>query len=188
MTRGLALTRHETERGFTLIELVIVLAILVIASSFVILNLEGVTTGGKIRSAAREVANHIKYARSYAILAGKPIYIYYDFEQSAYYLSRTYYGDDGDGPGHEELRDREYGFELPGIVQLAQVTSALKVADSQIERFEFTAEGVCLSHSVYLKGPEESWWTVDVNGLTGRVSIYDKFKEFDGVRENLPGL
>lgn len=181
--------RERNERGFTLIELVIVLAIMVVAAGFTILNLDSLTTSGKMRAAARDVANHIKYARSYSILSGKPIYLYYDFEQNAYYMSRVFYGG-RDGPGHEQLREDEYAFELPRIVRMASVTSALKTADSQIERFDFTGEGVCLSHSIYLQGTtdENAWWTVEVNGLTGRVSIHDRRKEFDGVRETLPGL
>lgn len=175
--------------GFTLIELVVVLAILVIATSFVLLRLDGVTAEGRLRSAAREMAGTIRYARSFAVMSGKPSYLYYDLTSNCYYVSRTYYGDDPGAPGYVELRDVEYAWEMPRSVRLHSVTSAGHVAETDVERFDFTGLGSCMTHSIYLKGPEEQeWYTVEVNGITGRVSVVSGYKEFDSVRETLSGL
>ncbi len=175
--------------GFTLVELIIVLAILVIGSGFVILNLDGVTRDGRLRAAGRELANRLKFARGFAIGSGKPIYVYYDLDESTYYLTRRYYGEERGAPHHEELRSIEDRWEFPTGIRLHSVVSSVKAAERFIERFDFTPFGACVSHSIYLKGQEEEEWvTVDVNGLTGHVSIHRYYKEFDGVTESLPGL
>ena len=175
--------------GFTLIELIIVLAILVVGSGFAILKLDGVTHEGRLRAAGRKLANNLKFARSCALVSGKPIYVYYDLDESTYYLSRRYYGDERGAPHHEELRSNEASWEFPVGVRLHSVASPVKTAERFIERFDFTAFGACVSHSIYLKGNEEDdWVTVEVNGLTGHVYIHQFYKEFDGVAESLPGF
>lgn len=177
------------QAGFTLVELIIVLAILVIGSGFVILKLEGVTNDGRLRAAGRELANHLKYARGFAIVSGKPIYVYYDLDESTYYLTRRYFGEERGAPHHEELRSTEDRWEFPAGIRLHSVVSPVKTAERFIERFDFTPFGASISHSIYLKGQEEEdWVTVEVNGLTGHVSIHRYYKEFNGVAESLPGL
>jgi len=185
--RGESPPRGET--GFTLLELIIILAIIVIASGFAILNLEGVTGSGRLRSAGRALANHLVFARGTAIVTGKPIYIYYDLDENRYYMTQRYYGEERNAPRHAELRYVEDAWDFPRGVRLHSVVSVVKTAERAIERFEMTPFGACVSHCVYLKGPEEDdWVTVEVNGITGRVAIYQHFKEFDGVLESIPGL
>jgi general secretion pathway protein H len=178
------------EAGFTLMELIIVIALLVVASGFVIMNLEGVTAKGRLRKAGRDLAAHLRYARNFAVLSGKPIYVYYDLDESDYYLTREYYGQERGARRHEELRASEHvKWETPRGVRIVRVESVVTKSERFIERFDFTPFGACVSHHVYLKGPEEDdWVTVAVNGLTGRVAVHLFYKEFDGVAENLPGL
>lgn len=176
--------------GFTLMELIIVIALLVVASSFVILNLEGVTAASRLRKAGRDLAGHLRYARSFAVLSGKPIYVYYDLDESDYYLTRDYYGQERGARRHDELRTSEHTkWETPRGVRIALVESVVSKSERNIERFDFTPFGACVSHNVYLKGPgEDEWVTVAVNGLTGRVAVHLFYKEFDGATDNLPGL
>ena len=93
-------TPPRGESGFTLLELIIILAIIVIASGFAIINLEGVTGSGRLRSAGRTLANHLVFARGTAIVTGKPIYIYYDLDENKYYMTRRYYGEERGAPRH----------------------------------------------------------------------------------------
>jgi len=197
MSRQAAIPEHSRhsgphrggQAGFTLVELLIVLTILVVASGFVIMNLDGVTSEGRLRSAGRDLANHLKYARGFAIVTGKPMYMYYDRDESAYYLTRCYYGEERGAPRHEELRTVEHRWDLPRGIRLHSVVSTIKTAERFIERFDFTPFGASVSHSVFLKGPDEDeWLTVEVNGLTGHVAIHKYYKEFDSVAETLPGL
>ncbi|MBN2490593.1 MAG: hypothetical protein JXQ29_07075 [Planctomycetes bacterium] len=185
--RSRARGRRGTD-GFTLIELVIILALLVIASGFTLMNLEGVTDAGRLRSAGQQLADHLMFARGVAIFGGQPVYVYYDLDENVYFLTRDYYGEERDAPRHDELRHVEKAWELPRGVRLHSVVSSVKSAERSIERFDFTPLGSCVSHHAYLKGAgEEDWITVEVNGLTGRVAVHPFWKEFDGVVDALPG-
>jgi hypothetical protein len=175
--------------GFTLVELIIILALLVIASGFALVNLEGVTGSGRLRGAGQNLADKLMFARGTAIFVGKPIYLYYDLDENCYYLTRRYYGEERGAPRLEEMRFLEKAWDFPRGVHLHSVVSSVKTAERAVERFDFTPIGSCVSHNVYLKGEgEKDWITVEVNGLTGRVAVHDYYKEFEGVVESLPGL
>ena len=175
--------------GFTLMELIIVLAVLVVATGFVLINIDGMTAAGRLRKAGRDLAGQLKFARGFAIIAGKPVYVYYDLDENDYYLCKKFYGQERGAPRAEELRYNEQKWELPRGVRIHSIVSPIRTAERNIERFDFTAFGACVSHCVYLKGPEEEdWLTVEVNGLTGGVAIYHYYKEFNGVVESLPGV
>lgn len=175
-------------RGFTLIELVVVLAIIVLGSSFAILNLQGVTRAGRLRGAARNLASHLKFARSAAILSGKPVYVYYDLDEGTYYLTRKRYGPGRDEAPWYQLRAEEHAWRFPVGVQLAAVASPRETLERNITRFDFTPAGACVPHSVYLRSvTDDTWMTVAVNGLTGRIALYPDRRAFDGVAKELPG-
>lgn len=59
-------------RGFTLLEIVLVLAIIAFASLLAAAALGGGIEGLRLRSAAREVAAQLRFTRAHAIATGEP--------------------------------------------------------------------------------------------------------------------
>ena len=61
------LTGINRRRGFTLIELMVVLAIMVIVSAIAVISVQPILSDAKMRSGCRMVASILNYARSHAV-------------------------------------------------------------------------------------------------------------------------
>lgn len=70
--------------GFTLIEMMIVAAILALALMIVVPSLDGVTPSYRLRGAVREIGSAIEFARSEAIASGRTTGIVYYRDEQRY--------------------------------------------------------------------------------------------------------
>ncbi len=75
--------RAPPARGFTLLELLVVVTILALASTLVGLNLAG--DRGNLESIARTLVTDLRYVRSKAMVGNADTALVFDLEDSAYY-------------------------------------------------------------------------------------------------------
>ena len=73
--------------GFTLVELLLVLAIVAIATAITVPSMVRSIRGNRLRTAARTVVMAGKYARSMALLDGIPMTVMFDMESSTVTVS-----------------------------------------------------------------------------------------------------
>lgn len=143
--------RHRL--GFTLIELVVVLAILGLAYALVPPLLSGVRANAELKGAARQLAAGLRQARNYAVVRRTEAVLTLDVEKRDFAVS-------GDA--------RTY--RLPRQVQLRLVTAQREVVDDKQAAIRFYADGSSNGARITLMSGERSF-EVDVNWLTGRVAI-----------------
>lgn len=106
----MSLTRHE--RGFTFLEMMVVIVIIAIAMTGVALSI-GATSRAKLRSSCWTVVSAIRYGYSHAVTRGMATRLVLDFQARTFYLEDT--------PGRLVLnRDDETGEGLhrEGITDL----------------------------------------------------------------------
>jgi prepilin-type N-terminal cleavage/methylation domain-containing protein len=65
-------TGTNLRRGFTLIELMVVLAIMVIVSGIAVISMQPILSDARMRSGCRMVASMLNYARSHAVTTNSP--------------------------------------------------------------------------------------------------------------------
>jgi len=75
----------STERGFTLIEILAVVAILALVAAFVVPNLGGYRVRA-LRSEAKQIAAQFELARQRAIVTGVPHRVWLDLDEAEYRL------------------------------------------------------------------------------------------------------
>src|SRR5262249_41749753 len=96
-------------RGFTLTELLIVIALIGLLFGLVFMKLDSLVPSQRLKADARELASSLDQARNYAIVSGKPVIFAYDIDNRAYrYYVPFELSDDGNsivGPGEFELHD-----------------------------------------------------------------------------------
>lgn len=178
-----------TQRGFSLIELIVVLVIIGLAAAvtapFIFWTLERV----EIRAAVKEIASSLRYARSVAISEKKEMRFYMDLDERLYWLDTR----------REEEREEDAGNGDPGQEGEGTSPSAYPTKNRSLNSLvnidlfvrgedEFDEGTVMILFSPFgsssggqfnLKTHEESsrplYFTVKVDPVTGRV----KTKEMD---------
>jgi len=142
----------RSEPGFSLLELILVLAIMALGFTFVAPNFARSLDGLRFRAAAREVADALRQARGIALSQGR---------EAVFFLDVT---------GHRYRIDRQRKFHsLPEFVELTLETAESETNDSG-GNIRFFPDGSATGGRVTLTWGERQRW-VDVNWLTGRVTV-----------------
>lgn len=139
--------------GFTLIELIVVLAILGLAYSLVPPLFSGARPGAELKGATRQLAAGLRQTRNAAVIGRTEAVLTLDVEKRAFTIS-----------GNPRT------FQLPREVHLKLVTSSSEVIGDKLAAIRFYADGSSNGGRITLSSGERSF-EVDVNWLTGRVAI-----------------
>jgi general secretion pathway protein H len=142
------------QRGLTLIEILIVLAIIAIVSAIAIPIVNGVSNA-EMRGAARQLASGLRLARSEAVAQRRETFLVIDMAGRRFKVDR-------DG--------REY--KLPRNVELKLFTAQKDLVDDKVGSIRFYPDGGSNGGRITLAAGERKF-EVDVDWLTGRVAILD---------------
>jgi general secretion pathway protein H len=141
--------------GFTMIELIVVLAILGLAMALVTSNAAPVSPATHARAAAREIAQALRAARAEALTTNRSIWFTLD---TARHLYRS---------GAEEPQS------LPSDLSLALLTDRKDIVGQSVGRLRFDPDGGASGGRISVAGGGRVWW-VGVDWLSGRVSLAEK--------------
>ncbi len=144
------------ERGFTLIEIVVVLAILGLMTALILPRMSGTQSRTDLRVAAREIAAGLRSTRNLAMMRG----------HSEAFLVDTTHGAFRAGSTATPRR-------VPGQVKLLLVTITQEQNDDAVGSIRFFADGSSSGGGVRLiNGTNRD--VVAVDWLTGRVVVGDE--------------
>jgi len=119
---------HSRQRGFTLIELMLVLVVLGLVYGLVFFRLDHILTRYRLRGAARDVLATMQLARSQAVSQQRPFRVIFDMDGRAFWLQRE------DGPPAAKR-------PLPEGVRIERVTTAGRSRSSGRAAVEYTPVG-----------------------------------------------
>jgi len=103
----------DRRRGFTLIEILAVVAILALVAAFVVPNLSGIRARA-LRAEARQIAAQLELARQRAIVTGVPHRLWLELDQAEYRLEWL-----AEDPEEVDLVAEEPEFDLSGNTPLS---------------------------------------------------------------------
>ena len=151
-----AIRRGEPpQNGFTLLELLVVLVILGLLAATVPPLVARAVPGAELKSAAREVAAALRYARSQAVTSGREVSFEMDVE------SRRY-----------RITGGERDFALPAELDIAVFGAASVSPDDLTGGIRFFTDGSSTGGYVTIENKDHSY-RVDVDWLVGQVTVYD---------------
>lgn len=141
-------------RGFTLIEILAVVALIALAVTLVAVSVGDGLTGAKVRAASRDLAAALRYTRGQAIVKREQKTLSVDVEGRRY-----------------RAADRSW-VELPKDMDIKLFTARSELEEEGVGRIRFFPDGASTGgHIDLIRG--EAVWRVDVNWLTGEIRIVE---------------
>ena len=139
--------------GYTLVELLVVLVIASLLLAAVPPMLSAAMPGAEVKSAARQLAASLRYARHEAITQRREVALTLDLEERRY-----------------SIQGKERESRLPEGLSLALTTGHTEVIGKQRGMIRFFPDGSSSGGRIEVaSGKRQS--TVDVDWLTGRVAV-----------------
>jgi general secretion pathway protein H len=139
-------------RGFSLIEMIIVLLISVLGFAAISSNISSGNESTKIQAAARDIASALRYAHGQALMGRQPVSVAINLDDNSYRVSN---------------RDKIY--ELP-----TEIDVSLTVAEEELEEgdgsIRFFGDGSSTGGRIVLEWGKQRR-QIDVNWITGEVAI-----------------
>lgn len=145
----------QRQRGFSLLELLIVVSIMALIAGLTIPMLGGGVSTTELKSAARQLAAGLRLARSEAVATRLDTRVLLDLEHRTFQVER-------DARVHA----------LPREMQMKLFTAQSDIVDDRVGAIRFFPDGGSNGGRVTLAAGERKF-EVDVDWLTGRVAILD---------------
>lgn len=140
-------------RGFTLLELIIVLMISVLGVAVIGSNIASGNQSTRLKAAARDIASALRYAHGQALISGKPVSVAINLGENSYRIS-----------------NRSKIYRLEKEIDLSLTIAEDEFAAGQEGSIRFFADGSSTGGRITLE-----WGNllrrIDVNWITGAVTI-----------------
>lgn len=142
-------------RGFTLLELIVVLFIVVLGFSVVGINLSSGNDSTQLKVAARDIVSALRYARGQALLSHQQTTVTLDLTENSYTVSG---------------RDKVY--IIPKTIDVTVVTAQSELTGKGLGNIRFFADGSSTGGRITLERGKAAW-QIDINWLTGQIELDD---------------
>jgi len=176
------------QRGFTLIELMVVIVIISIAFTYGIVNVDHLVPAGRLGKAARDLGGTLTRLRSSAVFYGRSYFLEYDLDDHRYRIIRPTSKTEQD-QGLDETVESGW-FDLPRRVRLEAVffNSGRDGEKNGKHRIEFSPTGEVVGHMVQLVSADiasenRNKYTIELNAITGLVTYSRQEKAYAPVRD-----
>ncbi len=164
--------RINSVKGFTLLELLVVLAILLIFLGIFSLGTRRILSSDDLRLAAREIMSAIAETRGKAAATRSKQVLFFDIEKNSLEKRITKKNEDlsVDGDGRKTFLVLPKGVILEDI----RVIGRGKFQDGVVA-IHFFPNGCLERMLIHLKNSTDETYTIEVNPLTGQATLYESY-------------
>ena len=139
-------------RGFTLLELIVVLFIVVLGFSVVGINLSSGNDSTELKVAARDIVSALRYARGQALIYHQETTVTLDLAENTYTVS-----------GQDKV------YPIPKAIDVTVVTAQSELTEGSAS-IRFFADGSSTGGRINLELGKAAW-QIDINWLTGQIEL-----------------
>ena len=143
---------RRAARGFTLIEILAVVALIALALAVVSVSVGGGLKGAKVKAASRDLVAALRYTRGQAIVKREAQALSVDVEQRRY-----------KAPNKKWV-------ELPKDMSMKLFTARSELEEEGVGRIRFFPDGSSTGGHIDLLR-DDAVWRIEVLWLTGKVSL-----------------
>ena len=147
--------RSSPPRGFTLLEIILVMAIIALASVLAAAAMGGGFRGMQLKASARQIGSNLRYTRAQAIATGQPQRFTIDPARHTWQAPKQHHG------------------QIPAKLAIDFTGAREAQADRGQSRegaIEFFPDGASTGGRIRLSAGKAAW-DVDVGWLTGQVEV-----------------
>jgi len=148
-------TLLRLNKGFTLLELIVVLFIVVLGFSAIGINLSSGNDSAELKVTARDIVSALRYARGQALISHQEITLTLNLAKNSYTVSS---------------RDKVYS--IPKAIKVTVVTAQSELNGEGLGNIRFFADGSSTGGRITLARGNASW-QIDINWLTGQIELND---------------
>ena len=196
-------SRTHSRRGFTLVEIMMVIAVLALLGGLMMTNMDGVTQQERLKAAARKLAGTSDFVRSIAGGSRRMAYLDIDFDRSRWRFRQDPpqdpYGlfidpEDGHKFDEDEIdawRSSQEWESLPsGVYFKRHWINSKQFYEKQTITVEYRPDGTLDSFVLWLQGEpvgderEGQIYSVVVNGLSGQSETHGWATKFVEAQES----
>jgi len=141
-------------KGFTLLELIVVLFIVVLGFSVVGINLSSGNDATELKVAARDIVSALRFARGEALISHQETTVTLDLAENTYTVSG---------------RDKVYS--IPKAIDVTVVTAQNELTEGSAS-IRFFADGSSTGGRITVELGKAAW-QIDINWLTGQIELDD---------------
>ena len=161
------------KKGFTLIELIVVLTILGLGIVLVYPSFGRMSQGVELKAAAKKVSTILRYYRSEAVQKGKAFQVVFDVDTREIRVRPVQAEENrGEGEKNQEkiLREKER-YLLPEGIQVKEMKIPASQYPSEYPVIEFYPNGGSNGGSFLIERENSKAYRIQVNFLTGVVEL-----------------
>jgi general secretion pathway protein H len=169
-------------RGFTLLELIVVLVIISLMTALVTPRLVGSLTKMNLKTSAQKISSFLRYARSQAVSEQTVYHAVFDFEKNSIYIKNEKPQGDEDTFFKAEIESAEtdnskskrsgtQSYILPEGVVIKKAIIANEEIDSGLFNIVFYPAGSSSGGIVVLMDEKERRYQINIDFITGIISL-----------------
>ncbi|HSB04619.1 MAG TPA: GspH/FimT family pseudopilin [Thermodesulfobacteriota bacterium] len=157
-------------RGFSFIELIVVLVLLSLSIALIAPSLSRFSKSVELKTAVKKVAAILRYSRSEAINKGKVYQVIFDSNLMVVKVQAVE-PEDQEEQEKKEAKDTSKVYALPSSIQMKEVKVESTQYPSDLPAIEFYPNGGSNGGDILLDTQSEKGYKIKVNFLTGTVII-----------------
>jgi general secretion pathway protein H len=142
-------------KGFTLLELIVVLFIVVLGFSAIGINFSSGNDATDLKVAARDIVSALRFARGQALISHQEKTVTLDLAENTYTVS-----------------DRDKVYSIPKAIDVTVVTAQSELNGEGVGNIRFFPDGSSTGGRITLE-LGKAGWQIDINWLTGQIELDD---------------
>lgn len=148
--------RTNPQSGFTILELLLVLFVVILGFGVIGLNISSGSDAASHQSAARDLVSALRFAKGQALIGHEETTVAIDLNENTYTVS-----------------DRDKVFNIDENIAVTVVTAQEELTGEGVASIRFFPDGSSTGGRIKLER-NGAIWQIDINWLTGQIELENK--------------